>query len=431
MHHRSDRCTALLLALAASSCQSYEPAPVDLAAHAAAFAARTVSPPTEKGLDRAAARLVALVFHPELRQARLRAGVAKVEFDESGRLRDPVLQGYFERFLNDVADPWIYSGALAITVPLTLGYGHERDLRQSQWDEALAAARTAEAAVVDELDRAWMQWSAAVQRNLLLRDLVDRLRDLEAIAERLAAAGEIPRLEARAFTLQRLARSAELAAGEAEQEQRERTVRQVLGMPPAARLELVPSLVVPPRTALADHERLAAGPRLSVPLCRHQVAERTLALEVRRQWPDLQLTPGFNDEDGEPRATFGFQIPLPLWNRNQAAIAAARAQRELTAEALRTALERALQDLDRAERLLRQSRARLQLVERDLLPLCEQQLEDGRLLAERGQLNTLLLLDAVLALHDARAAALAAQVAETEAQIEWNSLFWPDADPPR
>src|SRR5687767_2237720 len=81
----------------AAGCQTYEPEPVDLAAHAAAFAARLPSSPEvaafaerlgraeaerpfafdpTDGLDRTEAQVLALLFHPELRTLRARAGIA-------------------------------------------------------------------------------------------------------------------------------------------------------------------------------------------------------------------------------------------------------------------------------------------------------------------------------------------------------------------
>lgn len=428
---------ALVAGLAA--CATYEPAPVDLAAHAAAFALRAPAAASlADGLDRAEAAHLALWFHPELRRARLQAGVARVEFDESGRLNDPQLQFNVEHILESaVPHRWLVGTGLALTLPLTGVQARQRDLAGSEFDAARLAARTAEAKVLGELDLAWSQWSAAVRRRELQQALLERLRALETIATRLADAQEIPRAEARAFTLQRLAREIEIAGLDATIEQRHFAVRALLGLPPDLELPLVAAIDVPPRlpAAAADPAPhaplLASGPQVMEAAAAHQVAERQLALEVSQQWQSFSVMPGYTEEDAQPRPTFWFALPLPLWNRNVRAIAAARAQREVAAETLRIALERALQELARTTAQLQRTRALRDRVESDLLPLAEQQLQDGRTLAERGQLDTLLLLQAVLSLHDAQQSAVDAAVAEAAAQVAWNSLFWPTVEEAR
>src|SRR5690606_38185378 len=94
-----------------AACQSYSPDPGDAAARARAFAARLPEaaeirafaeslhggPAAARGfdpsdgVDRAEARLVALLLNADLRVARRRAGVFEASAREAGRLRDPEL----------------------------------------------------------------------------------------------------------------------------------------------------------------------------------------------------------------------------------------------------------------------------------------------------------------------------------------------------
>jgi hypothetical protein len=64
-------------------------------------------------------------------------------------------------------------------------------------------------------------------------------------------------------------------------------------------------------------------------------------------------------------------------------------------------------------------------VETQLIPLAQQQIEDARALAELGQLNTLLILDALTRSYEAKALAIDSALAEAEATVELNTLFWP------
>ncbi|MBI5850352.1 MAG: TolC family protein [Planctomycetes bacterium] len=419
--------------LLAAGCQTYAPAPVDLAAHAQAFADRIPDPTAlrasalDDGLDLNEARHVALVFNAELRVARLRAGVVQASVDTAGRWDDPEFRGDFARILEGVPHPWLAGGAIGLTLPITGRPSLEKELAASRHGEALLQARQAEAAVLNALDEAWVTWSTARLSLQLLEDLVARLDGLEAMATRLSAAHEISQIEARTFTLAKVARQAELLDVRSKLRDAELEIRRLLGLAPDRDLALVPSVRIDVRVAAGERRRalLDESPRVALARRRHEVAERNLALAVRKQWPELTLFPGFQEEDAQPRAALGFALPIPLWNRNAREIADARADREQAAEALRASLEGATQDLARAELRSDAARERRALVDAQLVPLAEQQLLDAQRLVELGRLDTLLILDALTRSHEAKVLALRAALAEAEAAVAINSLFWP------
>ncbi len=441
----TERRFAVLLFALVAACQTYAPAPVDVEAHAREFAARVPDPvavaafaarlhragdakfdPSDGcGLDEA--RLLTLFLDPELHQARLRAGVAAAGAAHAGLWPDPALNGDFARILESVAHPWIAGGALALTLPITGRLGLEKDLADSAHAQALLEARLAEAHALDGLDARWVRWSAARVRVDLLRELGIELTALEAIATRLAAAELITKVAARTFTLERVTREVELLRVEAEVAAAEIEVRRAMGLPPAATLRLVPTLVADARAPAADVRaaRVLAGPRVAVRQREHAVAERALALAIRKQWPELTLLPGFSEEDAQPRVTLGFTLPLPLWNANAREIEQARAQRDLAAQVVRTEVEHVLQDLARAEVAAQAAAAQRALVDAQLVPLAAQQIADARRLAELGQLDAILVLDSHLRGHQAKTAAVDAALAEAEATVQINSLFWP------
>jgi len=444
--HRS-RLAALFAGIVTAACQSYAPEPVDLAAHAQQFAERIPDAASIRafaerlrqldpalpsydagdGLDLHEARYVALLFHPELRASRLRAGVARVSAEHAGRWADPVLNADFAKILESVAHPWLAGASLGLSLPITGRPGLERELAESQHGEALLAARVAEARVLHDLDAAWTRWSAARLAAAQIEDLVARLVDLEAIVARLAAAQLLNHVQARAFTLERVSQKAQLVHGRAAVATAELEIKQVLGLPPDRSVLLLPAIAVPLRVADAAQRRtrLLDSPNVAFAQREHEVAERRLALAVQKQWPELTLLPGFQEEDAQPRAALGFSLPLPLWNANRAQIAEMRAQREVAAETLRGEYERAAQALARAE--LRRDAAVEQraIVDTQLVPLAEQQVADGRRLAELGELDTLLILDTMTRSYTAKMLAIDAALAEAEATIAINALFWP------
>ncbi|MCL4402607.1 MAG: TolC family protein, partial [Acidobacteria bacterium] len=63
-------------------------------------------------------------------------------------------------------------------------------------------------------------------------------------------------------------------------------------------------------------------------LVEYAAAEAALQLEVARQYPNLNLNPGYAFDDGENKYTIVPALVLPIFNRNQGPIAQAEARRE-------------------------------------------------------------------------------------------------------
>ena len=69
-------------------------------------------------------------------------------------------------------------------------------------------------------------------------------------------------------------------------------------------------------------------------LAQYQSAEAELQLQIARQYPNIQLGPGYSFNQGANEFTLGFTMALPIFNQNQGAIAAANAQRLVIAAEL-------------------------------------------------------------------------------------------------
>ncbi len=83
-------------------------------------------------------------------------------------------------------------------------------------------------------------------------------------------------------------------------------------------------------------------------LLEYAAAEARLQLEIARQYPDIQLNPGYDFDEGHHKFTFGPAFPVPVWNRNTGPIAEAEAKRS-EAEARFLALQsQAIGDMERS-----------------------------------------------------------------------------------
>ena len=106
----------------------------------------------------------------------------------------------------------------------------------------------------------------------------------------------------------------------------------LLGLHPDMReVEMAGSLpkTLPAAVAVPTHEQLLKHPELKASLAAHDTSEAELQREIRKQYPELELGPGFEHEDGNSKVGVGVGIKLPLWNRNRQGIAEATAERNI------------------------------------------------------------------------------------------------------
>jgi outer membrane protein TolC len=84
-------------------------------------------------------------------------------------------------------------------------------------------------------------------------------------------------------------------------------------------------------------------------LAQYAAAEADLQLEISKQYPDVQIGPGYTYEEKNNFFTLGLSTTLPVFNRNQGPIAEAEARRREAAAAF---LEKQAQIIAGSERAL-------------------------------------------------------------------------------
>lgn len=454
---RAARSACVLVVLVAlASCQSYEPRPLDPEAHREAWRARTLEreslrallqrlessaepeaidefDPTD-GLSLPEAQLVALVFNPTLRLARLRAGQAAAGAEHAGLWADPTFEFSVLRITESVPDPWVITPGLAFTLPLSGRLGVERDQAAAGQRAAEAAVLEAEWSVWRDLRTAWIEWSAARLRVDELERLAVELEGLVETTSQLAASGEIPRTEASLLRVEQLQRRSQLRRTRGEVDGLEQRLRGLLGLTPTAPVELLVA-IAPAGTSGAkseDEQRQLElrNPGLARLRLEYELSEQVLRHELRKQYPDLTLGPLYESDEGQSRIGFLGGIPLPFLNANRRAIAEARAGRELARAAVEAAHEvlvaRWAAATARAGSLADQ---REELV-RELVPLVERQVEDALELLRLGEgAGTLVLLESLTRAFQARLDLIETRAAEALARTEVAFLIGPATSP--
>lgn len=415
----------LILPALLAGCQAYRPAPLDLDAHLSAAAtrdpasadvaafARSLSAAGDArpfdpsdGFSLAEARIVALYFNPELRAARLKAGVPAAAAKEAGRIADPVLRIDAERITQSVADRWVAGGMLEFTIPLWGTPALEKAHAVAVADVALVEAIDREGHLLDEVTVAWINLHQVDRKIAVTQAFVADLQTFVRQGEALQRAGELGPLEVGLLRLELGRRQAELRSLAHRRTEAELAVKSLMGLLAEAQVRLnlsLPQGDFPPDLA-ADRRRqmLAHHPDVLAAKRQYEVAERSLELEIRRQYPDLTIGGGFGTEDGTERILGGLGIPIPLFNANRQAIAEATAQRNATRAAAEAMVESLTASLARAEASWSAARSRREALEQDVAPLIDAQLKSARELGKAGNLQPITVFETLVRAHDAR-----------------------------
>lgn len=483
--------TVCLLVLA-GGCQSYERQPLDISAHYAAFLARTpdgaqtralaatlasrgrldgdwsgesggsvVAPgradeqqaedtpagdsPAEAfnpadGVSCAEAEVIALVYNADLRLARLRAGVTQASAQHAGLWEDPTIGVDLTRIIQSTPEPWKVFTSVGLTIPLSGRLEIEK--RRAGADHAAELARVVQREWLVRMGvrRAWSEWSALDAQTAAARAFLARVEQVLSVVDKMEQAGEMARTEARLFRIEKMAKSSDLAALESRAREVELQLRQLMGLSPDVALPLVPGHAVSsvPSSLEGVREDIDIeairhrSPAMLVAAAEYEAAERALELEVRQQYPDVHIGPGYGREDGQDQLLLGVSLPVPILNANRQRIAEATARREVARAAAEIALEQTVTGLCAAESRLSAATRKRRLLEAELVPLVDAQYADMRRIAELGELNTLVLLESLTRQQEAQARLVDARRDEALAAIDRDEWLGPsrrsDAD---
>ncbi len=380
---RSGRLVPLLLLFAAGAgCAPairYRAAPISPAATAKAYEARsladpklkafleknlgrTVAPWPQKSWDLPALELAALYFNPAMAVARSRAAAAEAAIETAGARPNPSL-----RVAPGVPSPYLFG--LNFSVPIETAGKRGYRIRRAR---ALSEAAQYELAgtawqVRSELRRSLIDYLGA-QRAARLLAREEELRGEEAkLAEERLSAGEAARPATDAARLALANAQVALNAARGRLEETHAALAAAIGIPghELDKVELAwPQFDQPPEPSAfsaTQIQRHAVLDRLDVrqALASYAAAEAGLQLEIAKQYPDFQIGPGYQFEEGNNFFTVVFSVILPIFNRNQGPIAEAEARRKQAAAKFLTLQARAIAQSEQALARYRSSRKSL------------------------------------------------------------------------
>lgn len=435
-------------AITLAGCQSFERAPIDLTGYRSSFNERleatesvakfvdrlgTVGSPAPErfdlsdGLSPAEGEVLALFYNPDIRLARLDAGVALAKFETAGLWQDPQF-GFDAAELLSPTGPLEYGLTVGLTLPLSGRLAIEKERARAEYKAELLRIVDAEWDLRATVRSAWAAWVIASEHLQLANDAVLQVKRIAEITDRLEAAEELSRVEGRLMRAELV--GSQMKAVEAEFNEARTRVRllRLIGLAPDAAVELLP---VHPQTELAQTDDAIAriiqsNTTLAVRRAEYQVREESLRLEVRKQYPDLSIGAGYGSEDNDDRLLLGISLPLPILNANRAGIAEARAQRDVARAVAETSFEKLTGEFSIARAAYDSTMTQLQTFASELVPMLDKQALEIENLVELGEVDTLLLLETVSRRFEAKNQALNLKKAALDAAIEITRLLGPD-----
>ncbi len=366
--------------------------------------------------------LAALYFHPDLDAARATWQQAQANQQRSAQHPNPQF-AFTPTFnnTNSIPSPWILSSLFSFSYQ-TAG---KRAIRQQQAAQLSEKARLTLATQVWQIRSNLRQqlealWFAQQQEQILAQQQQLQRESLRRIEQQYAA-GNISALE---LARVRLApEQSRLALLDVQQQLNDRRIQlaDALGLYPEALkgvqfdfAELAQKITTSElqharQQALQNHAQLLQS------LSDYAASEAQLELAVAQQYPDIQIGPGYEYDQGDNKWSLGLGLTLPLFHNQAPQIAQAAAQRRVAAAQFESQQLKVVQQVAQAVaayRAAQQKKAATDQIQTDIkqqLQRSKAQLQVGELsqadlLAVRLQLNSanLAQLNAVAALQKAR-----------------------------
>lgn len=348
------------LALTLGGCATYSrkplPAAPDLASAVTVPSTRLVLPGLPphpfnlaRGLDETNVVTLAVLNNPELKAARLQAGVAAAQLLEAGLLPDPQVSAGISKS------------------PAHTGYsvGLQEEIGALVTRGAARAAARAQARQVN-LDILWQEWQVAEKaRELFAQSLADQQlvgllrpgRDLllhiyrqqeAALAHNNASATTV------AISLQALTNAEKtLRQVELDANQTHHDLNALLGLAPDVSLRLTGPMLMPSLPAAEFKAAVAALPHRRADLLALQAGyesqEEQLREAVLAQFPAIGVgvQQARSAEEGINSVGLTIGLRLPLFNRNRGQIAIQRATRAQLRQEYQARLDQAVSDASR------------------------------------------------------------------------------------
>lgn len=371
--------------------------------------------------------LAALYFSPQFEVSRARWRVAQAGIVTAGQFPNPTISVSPQYVTTATAgvSPWVIGASLVQIIDA----GGKRPARLAQARYLAESARLESLNtawnVIGQVNRALLDVGIARRRIGALDRVVEAQKALVEIAETRLGAGLGSRLELttarnvlnRALLDRQAAESALIDA--------HYRLAEAVGIP-ASSIPISRLAATVPTAALGRKFRVAIRREavlnradLLARLADFAASDVALRLELARQYPNVELGPSYEFDQGDSKWGLSLNLTIPILNQNQGAIGEAVARRQQAADTFVALQAQVIGDVDRAIAVY-QSAADALRVANNLLQQQRQLAQDQEQLFSRGETNRLELLAARAELANAELAQLdaAANLAKARLAVE-------------
>ena len=267
---------------------------------------------------------------PARQASAARADAADLARTLSGRLPNPVTEVRWENWAPGLHDTLPYDSFATITQPFELGgkRAARRGVATAAAEGARAALTSTERGVDTEVARRFLAVVRERDRSRLLTEHAEGLAALVRILERRVAEGVTAEADLRKIETEfaRVDTDAALAAIRANRELA--GLAAIVGWSPAPAPEALerPALAPPQDGEQAIAAALERRPDVQLAAARLEAARQALRFEQARRVPDVNVTGGMKRTGGNNTGVVAIVVPVPLFDRNQPALALASGQ---------------------------------------------------------------------------------------------------------
>lgn len=320
-----------ILPLSLAACTLYSPKPVDLQRDTAEW--RQISTRLCEGsnpISLPKLHEIGLLLNPELNRARLNYARSTAIAENAGWWEDPSISASVTRIRElDITNRGV---GLSLTLPVTGMPGLAAKVAECYKEADYLMMLAKERAYLVQLDSLRYKVMSTHAKLHLMQARVKQQEQEQQSAQRMHELGEMEFADYQVICRRLNDGQKELQEMEQEHLQTHLEMTQLLGLHPEMReVELAGTLPddIPDAVTLPVLAQVMQHPVLKAAMAQHNTSEAELQREIRKQYPELSVGPGFEHDDGNSKVSLGLGVNLPLWNRNREGIAQASAERDI------------------------------------------------------------------------------------------------------
>lgn len=329
------------------------------------------------GLDEGELVAVALTLNPGLRATRAELGEAQALLIQAGLWPNPEVGAAVRPELGGGSTGFELDFLFALLRPGERKA--KKSIAKATVEEARARIVAEELRVAAEARGARLAVLGGRASYALLEQEAGIRREVVALLRQRRELGEATVLDLHLAELELAEAERAARSARTDLDSSHRALNRVLGLPPLYELPLAApgepltfTVYADPEDSELDSRILSGRPDLAAKRAAYRKAEEELRLAVLRQYPSLDIGPSFErDIEGSEGLGLGASLELPLFDRNQGAMAEKHAARERVRAEFVALLHGLRAEAFDAREKLRRARLEVDTQQAETLPLVE------------------------------------------------------------